>query len=116
MILEKGVEIKELCANLIKILPIVSVTFYEAGSHMVVIATKWGRDPFRFPHEHGHALDVLAPIKNIQDIFYKVKTALGFNYKVLYFKTHFHVEYSPLGDKPLPRLSNRKFKINTMLV
>lgn len=100
MIIEHGVEMSGLCLNMTKVLKIIDLVFYENHSHMVITATSWGKDNHRRSHESGKAIDVIAPLVNRLDIFYKLKSTLGLNYVVRDKKEHFHICFAPLREIP----------------
>ena len=102
MNIEKGVEMIGVCTNLKRVLKIIDQVFYETGNHFLIIAAKWGKDVLRLAHESGHAIDAAFPYTNWPDILYKLKDVLGCNYTVRDMKSHLHIEYTPLGDRPLP--------------
>ena len=101
MIIEKGVEMIGLCENLKSILPIIDAVYTRQGIPMVVTATRWGRDPLRLAHKSGHALDVGRPSLHEPATMALLKDTLGLNYTVRFFKTHFHIEYTPLSAFPV---------------
>lgn len=103
MIIEKGAEMKGVCKNLKDVLKIIHLVFYEEGNHLIIIATKWGRDEHREAHEHGLAIDVKKPIKASTKVIYRLKGALGVNFNVKTVRSHLHIEYDPV-----PVLKNRK--------
>ena len=97
MIVEKGIEMRGVCAELHGALKIIHLVFYEKGEHLIIVATKWGKDALRESHEAGHAIDVKKPLKNFHDVFWGLKKALGSNYVLRSIGDHIHIEYSPHG-------------------
>jgi len=97
VIIEKGVEMIGLCENLKKVLPIIETAYARTSNDMIITATKWGRDPLRWAHEAGRALDVHGPSRYLQETVSGLSNALGLNYTVRIFKNHLHIEYTPLG-------------------
>ena len=106
MKIEKGVEIIDVITALKRVFPIIDLVLSESGNHMLITATKRGLDVLRLPHESGHAIDVAKPLNEPLGTVLKLRYALGFNFKVLDMKTHLHIEYAPMGDRPLPRKPN----------
>lgn len=103
MIVEKGVGMTEVCEFIKKVLPIIDETFYEHGNHLIIEATKWGKDGARSAHESGNAIDVKKPLLKQFDVFYKLKDVLGINFLVKTLEGHFHIEYTP-GVEPLKHI------------
>lgn len=101
MIIEKGVEITDLCENLKNILPIINAAFGMFGNEVTARGTKWGRDGLRLAHENGHALDVRSPAFHEPETIALLDLALGLNFTVHVFKTHIHIEYTPLSAFPM---------------
>jgi hypothetical protein len=103
MIVQKGVDMNGVCKNLKAVLKIIHLVFYEEGNHLIIIATKWGRDEHRDAHEHGLAIDVKKPLKAGAKVLYRLKGALGVNFNIKKVASHLHIEYDPV-----PTLRNRK--------
>lgn len=99
MIVEKGVDLKDLCPQIVKILPIIERVFDSSGNYLIIIASTWGRDQFMVAHNSGKAIDVKYPTKDSIRVTNKVARALGLNWKLIEKKTHIHIEYTPLGSK-----------------
>ena len=104
MVIEKGVEMVNVCKQIKKVLPIINLVFYEAKNVLVITATNRGRDILRLSHEAGHAIDVMFPLVDYPTVRYKLQGALGFNYHIRNMKTHLHIEYLPWSEKPLRRM------------
>jgi hypothetical protein len=98
VIIEKGVEMIDLCEQLKKVLKIIDLIFYESGNHMIIIAEKRGHDTLRVCHEEGKAIDLKAPLVNSGKVFYRLKASLGINFTVKRIAGHWHVEYTPLSS------------------
>ena len=97
----KGVDLHGLTKQITDIVKIVHLIYYEAHNHMIITATKWGRDSHRYAHENGRAIDLAPPLVDRTQVLYKLKSALGINYIALDMKTHFHVAFDPLGGRIL---------------
>lgn len=93
-----GIEMTEVCENIKNVLKIIDLIIYESGNHLVIIATKWGKDDLDLAHKSGKAIDVERPAKDGFDTYWKLKNSLGLNYLVLDKKSHLHIEYAPLGE------------------
>jgi len=107
MVIEKSVEMIDVCEQIKNILPIIEHVFYESGNHCVVIASKWGRDPFRESHENGKAIDILKPTHRETDTLYKLRDAIGLNFTVLPVHTHWHIVFDPMKAGQIQRENNR---------
>jgi len=106
MIIEKGVEMKGVCANLKTILKIVHLVFYEAGNHLIIIGSIRGCDKHREAHEKGQAVDIKKPLRDCTKILYKLKGTLGLNFLVKTEKGCMHIEYSPVLTIPNRKENN----------
>lgn len=98
LVIQKDVEMIEVCNQLKNILPILERVFYENGNHCVVCGTKRGRDPFRDSHEKGTAIDIVSPINRQANTYYQTKDAIGLNYRILQLPTHWHILFDPVAE------------------
>jgi len=107
-----GIDITEVCKNIKTVLKIIDLIFYESGNHLVIIATKLGKDDLDLPHKNGRAIDVEKPTKEGFDTYWKLKNSLGINYLVLDKKSHLHIEFAPLGETTKRDKNQRYTKSN----
>ena len=105
MMIEKGVEMKGVNPFLKNVLKIIHLVLYSAGNHVVIIATKWGKDSFREAHEAGNAIDIKKPLKDAYTVLWELKRALGSNFIVRSLGDHLHIEFSPLDGEQLKERS-----------